>query len=258
MNTADSLFNLIEKEIKNNSSKLSQDEIELFHEYYREAGLVSISKKDFFYNHYAVNLEKTNDEISKRLSPGDVIVDLGGGCGSQAIYFASKGFKVLVIDMDKIALRICKKRVKYYEKEIGIKLNIETLYGNALEIDWGEIGSYSCVYSLFAFNMIQPSEILVQNITANISKTSALICIQDGNNQHPILKYLRPRKVKSKKELNAIFIKNGFFSYKNEPLIAMPPLIHWMLGKDLGHKIEQKIYGKFNTNISWLHTYFLK
>lgn len=258
MNSAVSFFNLIEKEIKNNLSNLLQNEIEIFYEYYREAGLISKYKKDFFYNHYAVNLEKTNDEVSKRLAPGDLIVDLGGGTGSQAIYFASKGFRVLVIDMDEIALGICKKRVKYYEKKIGRKLNIETLYGNALEINWSEVGSYSCVYSLFAFNMIQPSELLVQSITANISKTNPLICIQDGNNQHPILKYLRPRKVKSKKDLNAIFVKNGFFSYQNEPLIVMPPFIHWMLGKDLAHKIEQKIYGKFNTNISWLHTYSLK
>lgn len=255
MTTAIEFFDLVGSEIENNSSNLSPEKLNLFRDYYEEAGLISTYKRAFFFNHYAVNLEKVAVEMSKRLVASDLIVDLGGGTGSQAIYLASKGYKVLVLDMDEVALETCEIRVKYYEKIFGKDLAITTRYANAIDLDWSSIDPFKAVYSLFAFNMIQPSENLIENICDCIEGEDPIICIQDGNNQHPILKRLRPRPAKSMDGLNDLFKKNRFLGCHNDALLAFPPAIHWILGEDRALRYENKFTGKFNLNISWLHIY---
>lgn len=256
MNTAAKFFEYVENEIKYNLSNLSSNDLNLIRDYYEEAGLISKYKRSFFFNHYAVTLEKVASEMSKRLDASDLIVDLGGGTGSQAIFFASKGFKVHVLDMDEDALNICEKRVKYYEGVLGKDLEVTTRYTNALDLNWASIGGFQAVYSLFAFNMMQPTEDLAKTICASIDKTKPLIFIQDGNNQHPVIKFLRPRDTRSMHQLNDLFKENGLNGFQNEALLAFPPFIHWFLGEERALKYEKKFSGIFNLNISWLHTYY--
>ena len=101
---------------------------------------------------------------------------------------------------------------------------------------------------------MQPTEDLVKKICASIDKNKTLIFIQDGNNQHPVIKFLRPRDTRSMHQLNDLF-KNGLNGFQNEALLAFPPFIHWFLGEERALKYEKKFSGIF-VNISWLHTYY--
>ena len=82
--------------------------------------------------------------------------------GTQAIFFAYHGFKVTVLDMDGEALNIGLKRKAYYERVLSKTLDVEFVENNALEFSWEEISEIKGIYSLFAFNMIQPTDQLMR------------------------------------------------------------------------------------------------
>ena len=173
--------------------------------YYKQAGLSSIFKHNFFLNHYIANLQSALQKFIDTLNPKDHIVDVGGGMGTQAIIFAYHGFKVSVLDMDGAALNIGLERKLYYEKMFNKTLDIEFIEQNALEFSWEEINDFKGIYSLFAFNMIQPTHELMQIVFRTSFGKGGTCIIQDGN-ADPIKRYIYPRASLSCNELNKIFV----------------------------------------------------
>jgi ubiquinone/menaquinone biosynthesis C-methylase UbiE len=68
------------------------------------------------------------DLIENKIIKPCVVLDLGCGAGTDAIYLASKGFEVIALDISQEAIRIAKERAE----NAGVK--VKFIVGNFLEI----------------------------------------------------------------------------------------------------------------------------
>lgn len=189
----------------------SPAEKEYIHEYYSEVGLMRWWRQPFFRRHFA---ESFTDAAKYLLdSPAEgVIVDLGCGTGTQSLFLAMAGAKVVGVDMDPVALEIFKKRKAWYEKKLGRSLDIEFLEGSVFDIDLGRFGPIRGVFSMFAFNMMQPSGKLLDQLTLLMNQGSRIVII-DGNINSLVSRIVPSRRrevwspMEFRKELEARSVK---------------------------------------------------
>ncbi len=169
----------IRVELSGNS--LMDDEKKYMADYYIEAGLLQWWRAPFFKRHFVESFLNASRYLLS--SPADgCILDLGCGTGTQSIYLAIKGAKVVGVDMDGEALEIFRKRKAAYESSLGQTLDIEIHEGNVFDLDFTKFGDICGVYSMFAFNMMQPSSRLLKQIAAGMVSGSRIVVL-DGNCQ---------------------------------------------------------------------------
>ena len=171
---------------------LTATEIEHIEEYYSEAGLMQWWRRPFFRRHYAESFTDAARYLLDSPSEG-VIVDLGCGIGTQSLFLALGGAKVVGVDMDSVALEIFRKRKAWYEEKLGRTLDIEFLEGSVFDIDLGRFGPIRGVFSMFAFNMMQPSGKLLDQLKTQMDQGSRIVII-DGNINSLVCKLLRSRR----------------------------------------------------------------
>jgi hypothetical protein len=147
--------------------------------YYQDAGLLSNSRWRYFRQHFSRTFDKAVRFLSARKTDG-VTLDLGAGCGTQSIYLALVGSRVIALDMDERALTVLRKRKQFYENLIRRPLLITILRTNALEFDYSRIAPIGSVHSMFAFNMMQPSAKLLDTLQPHFG-SKARIAVLDGN-----------------------------------------------------------------------------
>jgi SAM-dependent methyltransferase len=153
----------------------------------------------------------------------NTILDLGCGLGSQSIFFALQGMHVIAIDIDKIALGIFRKRIILYENLLGFKLNIDIIEKNAFDFPLKSIDQIDAIYSMFAFNIMQPSSVLLDRLLEH-TLDNCKICILDGNNSLLInfLTYFKRSDAWSPVQFEKELIKRGFVINSHYSGIAIP------------------------------------
>ena len=153
------------------------------------------------------------------------ILDLGCGVGTQSIFFALMGAEVIAVDLDTKALEIFRKRKQFYENIFSTKLNITIIEKDALHIDFSSLKKIEGIFSMFAFNIMQPSEKLMQNLYFHMNK-GCKIGIIDGNKKNwvPIIFPSRSRNVWSPSEFKTQLDEHNF---KIEKLHGAFSLFHF-------------------------------
>lgn len=217
----------IETEIR--SGILSTDDAAYFAEYYREAGMLRAWRRPFFMRHYAEPFARAAEYLMADPGPRrKLIVDLGCGCGTQSIALALMGAKVIGLDMDRRALDILQKRKRFYEQESGRALDIEVHDGDVFKFDYAAVAPIDGVYSMFAFNMMQPTTGLLDLLGPNMA-TGGRFVIQDGN-LHSWLARMpgRRRSVLTPHELDSELSSRGFAPGSLAGTISLPP-VAWSL-----------------------------
>lgn len=163
-----------------NLSEFEVSEKNFIRSYYVDAGFFKSWRSEFFIHHYVYNFIKSAHFIlGATHSP--TIVDLGCGLGTQSLYFALMGAKVISLDLDEFALSILKKRINIYENVAGRTLDISVHCADALTFDFSRFAPIDAIFSLFAFNLMQPSDQLLKQILPLLNSSSKL-AILDGNN----------------------------------------------------------------------------
>ncbi len=214
-------------------------------DYYTEAGLLTSWRKNFFRRHYSHSFTEAAQFLLGANNKTPTIVDLGIGLGSQAILLALMGANVVGIDLDDEALVILEKRRVFYEKLTGKNIQIKTLCQNSFGVDYSVFSPIDGVYSMFAFNLMQPSDELLGILNKHFSET-ARVAILDGNQDCFLTKLIasRRRKVLSPEQLSLHFKKIGFSIFKHEGKVSLPPPV-WNLGVGLLSVIDHML------NQSW-------
>ncbi|MBO6899838.1 MAG: class I SAM-dependent methyltransferase [Rhizobiaceae bacterium] len=202
---------------------LTPAEASIFREYYEEAGLLSRHKVAFFRRHFCETFFRASRFLLARRDRPHIL-DLGCGTGSQAIYLALLGARITGVDMDGPALEIFRKRKALYERLSGKQLDIELVERSAFDIDYASFAPIDGVYSMFAFNMMQPSADLFAALLPALA-ADARIAIIDGNNASwlPLLVPSRRRSVWSPKEFAAQLTSQGFKVHEHQGGISLPP-----------------------------------
>lgn len=203
---------------------LSEEEVRYVSDYYRGAGLLRVSRRSFFRRHYARTVaEAVGYLFAHKRRP--VILDLGCGTGTQTLLFALLGAHVLSLDMDGVALGILAKRKAFYEQLSGRKLAIDVQNANSLEYDYRAPQGIDGVFSMFAFNMMQPSGRLMDRILEGCS-SDVRLCILDGNNRSWYARAVpsRRRNVWSPLEFEKEVRQRGFAIHRHRGAVSVPPI----------------------------------
>ena len=229
---------------------LSDDERRLFEGYYRAAGLLKGWRRPFFRHHYALPLLLAVVEFFKT-AKRPRILDLGCGTGTQSLLFALLGADVVAVDMDESALDVFRKRKALYEYRSGRSLRISILSGNIFELNLHSVGPFSAVYSLFAFNMMQPARELLRRLEPHLTK-QALFAIQDGNRGHFFNRFFR-RRFASRDELRAGLSAVGFASVCHIGGYAIPPVFWHLISARLLEPIDRLLTKSDLLTVSYLH-----
>jgi SAM-dependent methyltransferase len=224
---------------------LTEREADHFKDYYVEAGLLRNWRKPFFMHHYANTFTFAVQFLLPKSDKQRVILDLGCGSGTQSLIFAMLGAHVVGIDMDETALVILKKRQTIYEGILGRKLKIEIHCGNIFDIDLAALGPFDGVYSMFAFNMMQPTLPLLDRLLPSLAPHGSFVVL-DGNNQSWLAKIPgRRRNVLSPKALEVAFKQRDFKTARICGAVSIPPLFWAVLPKRLARGLDRLL------NRSW-------
>lgn len=197
-------------------------------EYYEEAGLLRPSRRNFFRAHFGRAFANAARSLLGT-SQSHRILDLGCGAGTQSLYFACQGAHVTALDMDETALSVFRKRIVVYEQLLGRKLKIDIVSGNVFAFDFAP-RQFDGIYSMFAFNMMQPSRELLKLMLPSVTK-GGRIAITDGNNVSWLARIVpsRRRNVLSPVELATELERSGFRIVDHRGGIVLPPPA-WRVG----------------------------
>jgi SAM-dependent methyltransferase len=209
--------------------------------YKKENGSLKWWRRSFFRHHFSLNLtEAVNYLFSTAQRPK--ILDLGCGIGTQSILYAMLGAEVISVDLDPLALSLLKRRQQFYQQACERELNITIYKANALEFDYSTTSPLDGVFSMFAFNMMQPSTELLKKITLALRPGGRLV-IFDGNRCNCVQKVFPGRcgNTLSPIQLSRQLRYLGFTIAEHKGGIAIPPLIWILMPTFILHPIDKML-----------------
>jgi SAM-dependent methyltransferase len=238
-----------------NESHLDETDQAHFRDYYTEAGLLRPWRIEFFRRHYAAPFAKALNFILPHEARETCVVDLGCGTGTQTIAFAARGARVLAVDLNSQALRIVEKRKEFWERKLNRKLDIQIVNANALEFDFVGSGPIDGVYSMFAFNLIQPTRALLTHLRPSFSERFR-IAVQDGNRASWIAQLPgRRRSHLSPPELNSVFNEFGLNPIHLRGAVSVPPILWSVLPRQFLVKCDDILNKSWKFALSYLALY---
>lgn len=169
------------------------------------------------------------------------IIEIGCGSGTSSLLFALLGAKVIGIDLDRTLIEICYKRKLFYENFYKKNINVCFYDANVFNFSFKSYAPIDIFFSLFAFNLMQPSNTLLQRIIPSL-KHGGKIIIVDGNRKN-IYNFLKPSRQRMgvlspknmKKELENLGCRVIEIRYQ---CIAPPFALRNLILKALTLKIE--------------------
>jgi SAM-dependent methyltransferase len=227
-------YNNIPIELK--TSFLSLEYSSYFKEYYIEAGLLRRWRRPFFRYHYARTFALAVSFLFPNHNNKPVILDLGCGTGTQSIAFALLGAKVIALDMDETALQILEKRKAFYEQQLNYSIDIEIHKADVFKFNYEKVGPIDGVFSLFAFNMMKPTDRLLGLIFPHISDRGKFSILDGNKSCWASIFPSRKRIVLSPEELSHLFTANGYVIQSHYGGVVFPPALwtlfpYYLLGK---------------------------
>jgi SAM-dependent methyltransferase len=211
-------------------------------EYYREGGLLRSWRRIYFRHHLSGTFTKMVSFLLMNDEKKPLILDLGCGTGTQSLLCALLGAKVVALDMDSLALEIVRRRTGFYEEHAGRALDISILQSDAFEADYASVAPIDGLYSLFAFNMMQPSSRLLDCLLPHLAP-AARMAILDGNNRSWMARLLpwRRRAVWSPREFRRELGQRGFHVVSHQGGAVLPPLFWRFFSHQTGAAIERAL-----------------
>ncbi|HEY5561662.1 MAG TPA: methyltransferase domain-containing protein [Clostridiaceae bacterium] len=203
---------------------------------------------------HKVEFEITKKYIDKYVPANSRILDIGGGPGRYSIYLASKGNKVVLLDLTKKHIEIAKEKALIYKVSLE-----EFIHGSALELPKYNLGKFDVILlmgPLYHLTKLSDRENVVRDTMALLKPGGILIASfisayapfldiiksrpEDLNDANQLLKYLE-NGVNSEEEgfTSAYFIKpleaKSFMSQFNLKELAFAGV------EGLSSIVEQKI-----------------
>lgn len=227
---------------------------ELLDAYYLNAGLLRAWRRPFFLEHYAETFARSAAFLAAgpdtAVAP---ICDLGAGLGTQALYLALKGFSVVAIDGDDEAITAMKIRQQFYEDLAGRPLSIEYKSAYVEQVDFKALGPIAGIYSVFAFNMMQPSGSVVDRVMRGLSP-HARLAVLDGNRACLASRVFpsRRRDVWSPEDMSNELQERGFRIHWHRGAVVSPPLAWWLMPRPVLRTLEHPLRSSWLFPISHL------
>lgn len=212
-----------------------------FEAYYVEAGLLQSSRRAFFRRHFGESFATAMTFFAAAGAPHRVL-DLGCGTGTQALYLALHGIEVVAVDLDPLALATLARRQSFYERAAGRALPITIVQGDVFDLDFASFGAIDAVWSMFAFNMMQPSSHLLARLLPACAPR-AKIAILDGNNRSLFARLVpsRRRNVWSPGQTAEALVGAGFEIVRHRGGVSLPPPVWSLVPRSLLTPLDDRL-----------------
>jgi 2-polyprenyl-3-methyl-5-hydroxy-6-metoxy-1,4-benzoquinol methylase len=158
---------------------LSEPHASVFNGYY--AGYLA-RFGPYIRHHYSGQTDEIYRLIAAKSHPA--LLEIGGGCGTEALWFALHGARVLAIDVNNERLAVARARQRIVEQGIGRPLNVEFRFCSLFDLPRGP--SFDIVWMEQAFHHVEPRAKVYVTI-ANLLKPSGHVVISEANGWNPLL-----------------------------------------------------------------------
>jgi SAM-dependent methyltransferase len=112
------------------------------------------------------------------------VLEVGSGCGSEALWAALKGARVTAIDISRDLLAVAEQRQAWIERRTGCRLDCRFLYRSILETD--DFAPFDIVYMEQALHHLEPRAEVVRR-TAGLVAPGGRLIIAEANGWNPLL-----------------------------------------------------------------------
>lgn len=175
--------------------------------------LLDVRTRPAFLNHFGPLLAEAVSglwSVAGGQGPGagerKTIVELGCGSGTCAILFGLLGARVTALDRDPVLVSAACRRLRFYQGLVaggqwpvaGMDVRFERT--DVFAFDYSRIAPIDGVYSLFAFNLMQPSARLLDTLTPHLAPDARFV-ISDGNRDGIYNRLLRSRRCLSPRQV---------------------------------------------------------
>ena len=175
-------------ELKQPMEWLAEEERALIRQYH--AHMISPGRSMFYRYHLGSRLAFCLAEMEAVGRPLRLL-DAACGVGTPAILYAWHGHSVMGVDVQKLDLAICRRRIEHYRGRLGA-LDVTVRQVSATAIDRADLGVFDCVHVSEALGHIHPAEQFLEQ-ARQVLKPGGLLLISESNgaNIFPRLKNLR-------------------------------------------------------------------
>lgn len=139
---------------------------------------LDLQTRPFFLYHFLPLWERAIEVIFKD-NPHPKVIELGCGTGTSSLLFSLLGAEVIGVDLDADLIALCNKRAAFY-RDRGCAVDARFYSGDSLAFDFDAHAPVDAVFSLFAFNLMKPCDVLLCRMVPAL-KPSGKIVIIDGN-----------------------------------------------------------------------------
>lgn len=152
------------------------------------SGYYSSSIKNFD-KYSSINYEEQSKEINEIIMKNKnlKILDIGTGCGTEAIWFAMNNARVISIDIKTRRLKVAEERKKFLEDKFNMKLDLELLNYDFFEFEAGyDSELFDIIWLEQAYHHIEPREKLIPALR-DLLKKDGLLIFSESNGLNPFI-----------------------------------------------------------------------
>jgi 2-polyprenyl-3-methyl-5-hydroxy-6-metoxy-1,4-benzoquinol methylase len=140
-------------------------------------------------HHYNGQTEEIIGLIANKKHPA--LLEIGAGCGTEALWFALRGARVLAIDVNDERLAVARERQKIVEQGVGRKLDLE--FRACSLFDLKPEPSFDLIWMEQAFHHVEP-RVRVYDMIAGLLKPEGHVVISEANGWNPLLQLMLFRR----------------------------------------------------------------
>ncbi|HWV42013.1 class I SAM-dependent methyltransferase [Pseudorhodoplanes sp.] len=140
-------------------------------------------------HHYRGQSEEVCQLIAAQDRPA--LLEIGGGCGTEALWFALRGARVLAIDVNAERLAVARARQEIVEQGIGRRLDLEFRFCSLFDLP--RQPDFDLIWMEQAFHHVEPRDRVYSTIAA-LLKPGGRVVISEANGWNPLLQLVLLRR----------------------------------------------------------------
>jgi len=133
-------------------------------------------------HHYRGQTQEICRLIAESYDPA--LLEIGGGCGTEAIWFALQGARVLAVDVNNQRLEVARERQRIVERGINHPLDLEFKFCSLFDL--ARPSSFDLIWMEQAFHHVEPRAEVYKAI-ARLLKPDGHVVISEANGWNPLL-----------------------------------------------------------------------
>lgn len=178
--------------------------------------------------------------LRQRFGPHPLVLDVGCGYGSDSLFLANLGCRVIGVDPSEEKIAVARQRARYWRSNLGEAPEPEFVSGFLEEMDAWPAGSFEGIFVAECLHHCEPVENVLLKMRELISDDGS-VCVLESNAGSPAVSLKRNRAVKGQRRLLRRS-DDRFILYGNENIRSAT---EWRrLFRDCGFEIRDRHFAR--------------